>query len=299
MNRLLSWPLPALLIWALAWAVYMALRGQHFIGAVVAAGVAVVVAAAVALALAAGLAVLTTQSPWRRLFIVVGFVLSMALSGHDPGSVMAVNPTASAQAVARELPAALWLLPLALLALIYPVQAWRDAPMFPTPLQALRGLAQATDLPSHARVLDAGCGLGDGMQALRLALPNARIEGVERSWPLRAVAGWRCGFARVRQGDMWRQSWRGLDLIYLFQRPESMGRAWAKAEAEMTEGAWLASLEFAVPEREPDAQLSLPNGKAVWLYRVGAPSPAQPAAPAADISRKTLVRPLGDRHFAR
>ena len=291
MNRLLSWPLPALLIWALAWAVYMALRGQPSLSRAV--------AAMVALALAAGLAVLTTRSPWRRLFIVAGFVLSMALSGHDPGSATDAAQTGSAQAVASELPAALWLLPLALLALIYPVQAWRDAPMFPTPLQALRGLAQATGLPSHARVLDAGCGLGDGLQALRLALPNARIEGVERSWPLRAVAGWRCGFARVRQGDMWRQSWRGLDMVYLFQRPESMARAWAKAEADMADGAWLASLEFAVPEREPDAFLRLPNGKAVWLYRTGSRGPAQPAAPAADISRKTLVRPLGDQHLAR
>jgi hypothetical protein len=32
---------------------------------------------------------------------------------------------------------------------------------------------------------------------------------------------------------MWRADWSGYQLVYLFQRPESMARAWAKGCAEM------------------------------------------------------------------
>ena len=54
----------------------------------------------------------------------------------------------------------------------------------------------------------------------------------------------------------------------LFQRPESMERAAAKAQAELAPGAWLVSLEFAVPGVLPSAQLRVPVGRVVWLYRM-------------------------------
>jgi hypothetical protein len=47
--------------------------------------------------------------------IAAGFPLSLALTG------------------AAGLPAWAWLVPLALLLLVYPLNAWRDAPLFPTP----------------------------------------------------------------------------------------------------------------------------------------------------------------------
>jgi hypothetical protein len=74
---------------------------------------------------------------------------------------------------------------------------------------------------------------------------------------------------------MWRRSWRECDLVYLFQRPESMARALAKAEAEMAAGSWLASLEFEVPGRSADAVLRHRPGKPVWLYRIGAENEAK------------------------
>jgi hypothetical protein len=69
--------------------------------------------------------------------------------------------------------------------------------------------------------------------------------------------------------------WGRYQLVYLFQRPESMARAMAKAQAEMAPGSWLVSLEFAVPGVPPHAQLHVPGGRPVWLYRMhAAPSGA-------------------------
>ncbi len=236
------WPLPALLAWGTGWALFMALRGRPEVQALaLPAGV-----------LAAAAWAWPPQSAWRRLMIAMGFPLSALASG-----------------LAAGLPAWTWLLPLSLLALAYPLRAWRDAPLFPTPADALACLPQHIRLPRGACVLDAGCGLGHGLKALHAAWPEAHVEGIEWSWPLRLAAGWRCRFARVRQGDMWRLDWSGYDLVYLFQRPESMARALAKAEAQMPRGAWLASLAFEVPDARAHAVLRAEGGHPLWLYRIG------------------------------
>lgn len=241
-RRLTPWPLPALLAWGGAWLVFVALQRT-----------AAPALLAVLLACSVGVvASLLAGNWWRRSFIVLGFPLSLALTG------------------AAALPAWAWLAPLALLLLVYPLNAWRDAPVFPTPRQALDALAGLAPLAPQARVLDAGCGMGDGLQALRRAYPQARIEGVEWSWPLRLLCALRCPWARVRRGDMWRADWSGYQLVYLFQRPESMARAAAKARAELAPGAWLVSLEFPLPDTQPQAQLRLPGGRRVWLYQFAA-----------------------------
>ena len=110
-------------------------------------------------------------------------------------------------------------------------------------------------------------GLGHGLAALRAEFAQARIEGVEWSWPLRLATALCCPWASVRQGDMWRDDWSGIALVYLFQRPESMARALVKARAELAPDAWLASLEFAVPGVAPSAVLQRPGAKPVWLYQ--------------------------------
>lgn len=246
------WPLPALLAWALAWGIFwLGLRVGLAGGLAFAAGCAVGV-----------LCSLWGATGWRRLLIGLGFPLSLALSG----SLL--------------LPAWAWLLPLALLLLIYPLHAWRDAPVFPTPLSALQGLTAAAPLPPGAPVLDAGCGLGDGLRALRLAYPQARLHGLEWSWPLRLLCGLRCPWASVRRGDIWAADWRPYALVYLFQRPESMARALAKAQAELAAGGWLVSLEFEAVDWQPQAVLRVPDGRPLWLYQ--APLQARrTAAPAA------------------
>ena len=60
---------------------------------------------------------------------------------------------------------------------------------------------------------------------------------------------------------------RGFALVYLFQRPESMARAAAKAAHELRPGAWLASLEFEIATLQPQLVLESGDGRRVWLYR--------------------------------
>lgn len=235
----IPWPLPALLAWGGAWLLFAGLQRVT----------TPVWALLMACALAAAASLLGSNW-WRRGLIAAGFPLALALTGW------------------AVVPAWAWLMPLALLLCIYPLNAWRDAPLFPTPRHALVALARQAPLPDGARVLDAGCGVGDGLLALRQAYPCARLEGVEWSWPLRLLCQLRCPWARVRRRDMWRADWSGYQLVYLFQRPESMARAAAKAQAELAPGAWLVSLEFAVPGALPQAQLRLPGERVVWIYRM-------------------------------
>ena len=236
----MTWPLPALLAWAAAWALFITL------GAVEAP-----LSAALALSTALGAALsLSVSTHWRQAFVAGGFPLSLAASG-----------------LAGALPAWVWLLALALLALVYPINAWRDAPLFPTPRGALQGLARLAPLPAGAQVLDAGCGLGDGLRELHREYPQARLQGLEWSWPLRAACAWRCRFAQVRRADIWAADWSGCDMVYLFQRPESMPRAAEKAARELRPGAWLVSLEFEAETLQVDAMHACADGRRVWLYR--------------------------------
>ena len=260
------WPAPALLTWLAAWVLLILLTPANRSGAWVAAtGLGLIVALG-----------LRQTSRWRRLMVAAGFPVSALLKAlAGAGTATGASALSGSMASTTAAPAWAWLLPAALLLAVYPVRAWRDAPLFPTPADALQGLAALVALPPGARALDAGCGLGHGLAALHAEFAQARIEGVEWSWPLRLAAAARCPWARVRQGDMWRDDWSGVTLVYLFQRPESMARALAKARAELAPGAWLASLEFAVPDVVPTAVLHRPGAKPVWLYQ-------QPAGNAAD-----------------
>jgi len=243
-SKLLKWPIPALLIWGGAWAIYLNASGL----------LPELWAMALACAVAAAFSVMG-QTPARRWALVLGFPVSLWLSG------------------AAVFPAWGWLIPLALALLIYPVHAWHDAPIFPTPLNALRDLSQAAPLPSGAVLLDAGCGVGDGLRALRLAYPQAQLCGIEFSWPLRFMAALRCPWARIWHGDIWQEDWSGYDLVYLFQRPETMPHAVAKAREHMKPGAWLVSLEFEATELTPTAVVQASAGRPVWLYQ----APFKPA----------------------
>ena len=240
----LRWPLPALLAWAAGWVTMLGLSRSTLVPPLLAVVAGLVVAA---------LPALFAATFWRRVIVAAGFPVSLLATG-----------------VAGALPAWAWLLPLAMLALAYPVTAWRDAPVFPTPRDALAGLDHHVTLPAGASLHDAGCGLGHGLRALRAVWPQARVSGVEWSWPLALATKLHCPWAHVARGDMWRASWAAHDLVYLFQRPESMARALAKAEAEMRPGSWLVSLEFEAAGRTPHARMEMPSGRPIWIYRVGA-----------------------------
>ena len=239
MAARLPWPLPALLSWGLCWlALVLLLR----------AGLAPLVALGLATALGVAFSLLG-RSWWRRLFIGLGFPLSLLFAGG-----LGIPPWG-------------WLLPLALLALIYPLNAWRDAPLYPTPANALNELPGVAPLAPGAKVLDAGCGLGHGLDALRQAYPLAELHGIEWSRPLAWLCARRCPWAQVERGDIWRADWSAYDLVYLFQRPESMPRAIEKAQAQLKPGSWLVSLEFEAVGLTPLAKLEGAQGKPVWVYR--------------------------------
>jgi SAM-dependent methyltransferase len=243
-RQRLPWPLPALAVWAGAWALWT------WLGSL---GLAAAVAFGVALGLST-LAALRCRGRWRQTIVAAGFPLSALALG-----------------TAGALPPWVWLLLLLPLLALYPLRAWRDAPLFPTPEDALVGLDAIVGQPR--RVHDAGCGLGHGLVALRRLWPQAELSGSEWSPLLAWASHWRCRPARVQRGDMWAVPWRDHDLVYLFQRPESMARAHAKAARELAPGAWLVSLEFAVPDVVPVACLQGGGRKPVWVYR-----PAGPAA---------------------
>ncbi|MFO1269492.1 MAG: class I SAM-dependent methyltransferase [Rubrivivax sp.] len=256
----MPWPLPALLVWTSGWlAAVLCERGASASWAL-AAGTAT--AAAASLFITGGV---------RRLIAALGFPLSAAALALAEG----------------RLASGWWLAALAPLALAYPLRAWRDAPFFPTPANALAGLERIVQ-PAPARVLDAGCGLGHGLAALRRAWPQAQLHGVEWSWPMAWLAARRVSGAQIDRADMWAASWAGFDLVYLFQRPESMARAWAKAVAELGSrrgGGWLVSLEFAVPGVEPTARVQSGSGRPVFVYRIGATGAAPRHSTAARAGR--------------
>jgi SAM-dependent methyltransferase len=234
------WPLPALLSWLAAWFIYAAaLAAELTPGPALAAGAAV----------SAALGWLHGER-WRRLIVALGF----------PVSVLALGWQGGASGL-------LWLAPLLILWWLYPRRTWSEAPLFPTPRGALDQLPALAPLPPGARVLDAGCGVGDGLRELLHVYPGARVEGVEWSRPLALLARWRARGAVVRQGDLWADDWAPFTLVYVFQRPESMPRLWAKACAELAPHAWLVSLDFAVPGVAPAASWQLASGQFVWLYR--------------------------------
>jgi hypothetical protein len=238
-NLLLRWPIPALLVWAASWLLFSFLQQARWdvwwpIGAC---------------ALLGALSSVLASTPWRRLAIAGGFPLSLLLSG------------------GVSIPGWAWLIPLAIIALVYPMNAWSDAPLFPTPATALLNLSEHVRLAEGASILDAGCGLGHGLRALRSAYPLARLAGTEWSWPLRVLTGLLCPWARIRQGDMWKDDWSRYDMVYLFQRPETMPRAVSKAAAVLKPGGWLVSLEFPAQELQSFAQVEHVEGKPVWIYK--------------------------------
>ena len=252
------WPAPALLVWVLAWALCLALREAQ-----------APLWATLSLPAALGLWVSTwsalASTRWRSVFVAAGFPLSVLAQGWVQGRLGGAG--------ASPLDAWAWLIPLGLLLLAYPVRAWRDAPMFPTPVGALDDLPRHVRLPEGAAVLDAGCGLGDGLKALHRAYPHAHCHGTEWSWPLALACRLRCPWAQVARGDLWAQDWSPFALVYLFQRPESMPQALAKARREMRPGTWLVSLEFEAPASallgmKPPGRLELPGGRPIWIYRI-------------------------------
>ncbi|WP_349816762.1 class I SAM-dependent methyltransferase [Comamonas sp. NoAH] len=258
------WPIPALLVWGAAWACF--LMGQIWLpgwGALALASLLSLIAS------------LWGQTWWRRAMLALGFPLSWMVLAAGTFSAW------------------WWLLPLCVLLLLYPLNAWRDAPVFPTPAGALDGLSDHIHLPEGACVLDAGCGAGDGLKALHGAWPHAKVYGVEWSWPLRWLSAVRCPWATVRRSDLWQSDWDSFDLVYLFQRPESMSRAAVKSLGEMRPGTWLVSLSFPVPDASPTYVVQLEDGREVYAYQAPLAAVDHDSVHADEVAGMLPLRPQG------
>lgn len=134
----LRWPALALLSWAACFAVWR-LFGPDWPAAIVASGLGLILA---------GL----HRQTWRRLIVAAGFPLALLFTGTD-------------------LPAWIWLIPLAVLVLAYPRRGWSDAPLFPTPRRAARA---ARACPIARRRPGAGRRLRSGR---RIDGPSPRLSG--------------------------------------------------------------------------------------------------------------------------
>jgi hypothetical protein len=132
----LRWPLPALLSWCAGWALWSLARS---LGATELNAYAAGVLGALWLAW-------PCAGAWRVAIAGAGFPLSALALG-----------------AGTALPSWAWLLMLLPVLALYPLRAWRDAPFFPTPADALAGLDGI--VPAPRRALDAGCGLGHGCAA--------------------------------------------------------------------------------------------------------------------------------------
>lgn len=215
------WPLSALLSWALAW----------WVGGLAGWG------AGCLLALVLGL---LHRRPWRRVVVALGLPLALLLQG-------------------AALPVWLWPLLLIGLLLLYPRRLWGDAPLFLTPARAFDALPDLLPLPEGSRLHDAGCGSGAALRAWRRAYPELRLSGTEASRALVLWARWRCPWATVHHGNFWDDDWSAIEVVYLFQRPESMPTALSKAREQLRPGCWLISLDFELPACQP--RWRLPVGR--------------------------------------
>jgi hypothetical protein len=240
----LKWPLFAILFWLLTWFIYYIVLGFN-----VSQGIALVTTISLGAILSS-----IEKNGWRRVFLNLGFLVSWVLT----------TPVAAGELV----PSWVWLIPLAALVVTYPVQSWADAPFFPTPHKALIGLAKKISLSENAKILDAGCGLGHGLRELHKEYPSSQFEGIERSVLLTKICSLWCPWAKIRNGDIWDADWSIYDMVYIFQRPESMKRTLQKVNAELKPKSWLVSLEFELIEIIPTDKLSFSNGKMVWLYQM-------------------------------
>ena len=257
----MPWPLPALAAWSAAWALWWA-----------ASRLGVPPALSAATGLLTGLLLAARcQGRWRQALAALGFPLSAWAAWGTGG--------------AAAWPAWVWLLWALPLLWLYPLRAWRDAPFFPTPPGVLHGLPALLGGAHPQRLLDAGCGLGHALQALHQLWPQAHLVGLEWSRPLAWASAWRCPWAQVARADMWAADWSVFDLVYLFQRPESMARAYQKAQAEMPPGSHFVSLEFAVPQVDALYCLAAPGQRSVWVYRLAGLAAATPDSTTARAGR--------------
>ena len=167
------------------------------------------------------------------------------------------------------LPSWIWGLMAAMGMLFFPRLDKESAPLWRSPNEITQGLGVLwlDERKEVNSILDAGCGIGDAILSLRQVFPKAKIIGFEAGWLPWVIARIRCG-AGVMNKDMWKESWRDYDLVYLFLRPEAMNKAKEKAIQEMEKDALIASLEFEFIDINPERVIEIQPKRFLRLYKV-------------------------------
>ncbi len=173
-------------------------------------------------------------SKWQKLFLLLGFPLSSFL--------LQINQASSSVG---------WLMPLFILLLIYPPNSWKDAPIFPTPSNALNGLNFILDLKNNSKILDFGSGTGNGIRAILKEWPNSYVFGVENSILFYLFTKFKYPKATIIFKNMWDVHLSNFNVLYVFQRPETMNQIWEKAKKEMPPKSFVISLSFPIENINP------------------------------------------------
>ena len=185
---------------------------------------------------------------WKKVILSIGFPLSLIFTGFDSTPLF-------------------WICGFSILIFIYPPNLWSNAPIYPTRENTLFGVSNL--LPQKIfKILDVGSGLGHGLSEITREFPNSQVFGIERSPLLWLVSKLKSQKTNLFLGDMWTFNWNDFDIIYVFQRPEIMGKILEKAKQDLKPGSYLISLEFEIPDIKPFKKISTNNNNNVFIYQI-------------------------------
>ena len=120
-----------------------------------------------------------------------------------------------------------------------------------------------------ARFLDFGSGTGSMILGLARRHPEQQFVGVEAAWFPYLVSRLRAlGQKNVQivRKSFWDISLADYPVVYAFLSTEPMPRLWEKAKQEMSQGAFLISNSFVVPNVKPQQTLSVNDDRQTMLY---------------------------------
>lgn len=238
--KTLKWPTLSLFSWISDWLLFLILVQLDFLSSI---------AFSIVLCFVVIKLFIIRTSKWKKIFLALGFPLSSFL--------LQINQASSTIG---------WLMPLLILLIVYPPKSWNDAPIFPTPKDALLGLNYILNLKNNSKILDFGSGAGHGIKAILQEWPKSYVFGVENSILLYLYTKIKYRKATIIFENMWDVHLSNFNVLYVFQRPETMTSIWKKAKKEMAPGSFVISLSFPIEDEEPIYKKELEN-HSVFIYK--------------------------------
>lgn len=178
------------------------------------------------------------------------------------------------------LPAALWLLTLALPVTLYAVAFgvllllfWGtvhgDVPLFLSSSAVSQAVIAQVARKHPTRFIDLGAGIGSVVVPLARQFPTLEIHAIERAplpWVCLRLRCHRYSNVRVQLGSFWSKSLLEYDMVFAFLSPLVMSRLGEKAAAEMAIGSVLLSASFPITAWQADDCLCLQDSRKTVVY---------------------------------